>query len=107
MYARANAFGTTEDDFVDGLAEQLLNAGTQGQKYDARGPNFMLSVVQGVVPKDEMEAMLAARMAAVHLDNMTFARRACREHPPTGQRLERLQQAGADVRGADGGAETL
>jgi hypothetical protein len=37
--------------------------------------NFMLSVVRGVKPTDEVESMLAAQMAAVHMATMTFARR--------------------------------
>jgi hypothetical protein len=32
-------------------------------------------VVKGIEPKDQVEAMLAAQMAAVHLTTMTFARR--------------------------------
>ena len=35
----------------------------------------MLSVVEGIAPKDEVEAMLATQMAAVHMASMTFARR--------------------------------
>jgi hypothetical protein len=35
----------------------------------------MLSVVKSIEPKDEIEAMLAAQMAAVHMASMTFARR--------------------------------
>src|SRR4051794_22782967 len=35
----------------------------------------MLSVVKSIQPKDEIEAMLAAQMAAVHMATMTFARR--------------------------------
>src|SRR5580765_7929448 len=35
----------------------------------------MLAVVKGVEPKDQVEAMLAAQMAAVHNATMTFARR--------------------------------
>ena len=42
---------------------------------DERGLNFMLSVVKGIEPKDQVEAMLAAQMAAVHMSTMTFARR--------------------------------
>ena len=37
--------------------------------------NFMLSVVKGIEPRDQIEAMLAAQMAAVHMASMTFARR--------------------------------
>ena len=35
----------------------------------------MLSVIKGVQPRDQIEAMLAAQMAAVHMATMTFARR--------------------------------
>jgi hypothetical protein len=66
---------TTEPDFVDGLLGQLANAATQGRAVDERGLNFMLAVVKGVEPKDQVEAMLAAQMAAVHNATMTFARR--------------------------------
>ncbi len=69
------AIGTTNLEFLDGLLGQLANAGSQGRKVDERGLNFMLSVVRGVEPKDEVEAMLAAQMAAVHMATMTFARR--------------------------------
>jgi hypothetical protein len=37
--------------------------------------NFMISVIKGVEPKDPLEAMLAAQMAAVHILTMEFARR--------------------------------
>jgi hypothetical protein len=69
------ALGTTEPDFVDGLLKQLANVGTQGRVIDERGVNFMLAMVKGVEPKDQVEAMLAAQMAAVHMSTMTFARR--------------------------------
>ena len=35
----------------------------------------MLSVIKSIKPQDQIEAMLAAQMAAVHLATMTFARR--------------------------------
>ena len=69
------ALGTTDTDFVDGLLRQLLNAGTQGRMVDERGLNFMLSVVKGIERQDQVEAMHAAQMAAVHMSTMTFARR--------------------------------
>jgi hypothetical protein len=70
-----NALGTTNNEFADTLILQLMHAGTKGHELDAKGPNFMLSVVQGIQPRDEIEAMLAAQMAAVHMATMTFARR--------------------------------
>ena len=70
-----HGMGTISFDFMEGLLAQLANAGSQGKKADERGINFMLSVVHAVQPKDELEAMLAAQMAAVHMATMTFARR--------------------------------
>jgi hypothetical protein len=69
------ALGTADPYFVDGLLGQLANVGTQGRDVDERGINFLLAVVNGVESKDQVEAMLAAQMAAVHNATMTFARR--------------------------------
>jgi hypothetical protein len=69
------AIGTTDPDFMEGLLKQLVNAGTQGSKANEGGINFMLSVVKGIEPRDQIEAMLATQMAAVHNATMTFARR--------------------------------
>lgn len=69
------ALGTSSFDFLDGIVRQLVNAGSQGSEADEKALNFMLSVVKGVGPKDEIETMLAAQMAAVHMSTMTLARR--------------------------------
>src|SRR6201982_2854037 len=60
------AVGTTDPDFLDGILCQLLSAGSRGAKADERGLNFMLSVVKGVKPRDQVETLLAAQMAVVH-----------------------------------------
>jgi hypothetical protein len=65
------ALGTTDPDFLDGILLQLLNAGSRAGKVDERGLNFLLSVVKGVKPRDQVEALLAAQMAAVHAATMT------------------------------------
>jgi hypothetical protein len=69
------ALGTADDDFGLGLLRQLANAASQGNQIDEGGINFMLSVVKGVKPNDQLEAMLAAQMAAIHVAILTFARR--------------------------------
>ncbi len=69
------AMGTKETAFLGLFLTQLGNVASQGRELDKSGLNFMLSVVKGVEPKDQMEAMLAAQMAAVHMATMTFARR--------------------------------
>jgi hypothetical protein len=69
------ALGTASVDFSHGLLGQLANAASKGPKADEDATNFALAVVTGLEPRDEIEAMLAAQMAAVHLATMTFARR--------------------------------
>lgn len=67
------ALGTADPDFGLGLIGQLANVGSSGHKNDEDNLNFMLSVVKGVKPNDQLEAMLAAQMAAVHMATMRFA----------------------------------
>lgn len=69
------ALGTASYDFVTGLLTQLANAGLQGGQIDENGLNFMLSVIKDIKPRDQLEAMLAAQMAAIHMTTMTFVRR--------------------------------
>jgi hypothetical protein len=58
---------------------QLANANRHGQDIDERGLNFMLSVIKGIEPRDQLGPMLAAQMAVVHVATMTFARRLAHE----------------------------
>ena len=69
------ALASADWDFLHGILNQLANASAHGQDIDERGLNFMLSVIKGIEPRDQLEAMLAAQMAAVHMASMTFARR--------------------------------
>jgi hypothetical protein len=69
------AAGTTDFDFIQGLVEQLANASSQRDQLNEGDLNFMLAVVKEVKPRDQIEAMLAAQMAAVHMATMKFARR--------------------------------
>jgi hypothetical protein len=69
------AFGTAETDFLDGLLDQLANASAQKGEVSERGLTFMLAFVKSLNPRNEVEAMLGAQMAAVHMQCMTFARR--------------------------------
>ena len=70
------ALGTADIDFLMGLLGQISNAGSQGR--DPVGVNFMLAVIKGIQPRDQVEAMLASQMAAVHMASMTLARRLAR-----------------------------
>jgi hypothetical protein len=69
------SLGTADLDFLNGVLGQLVNVGSRGGDVDERGLNFMLAVVKGIEPRDQLETMLAAQMAAIHTATMTFARR--------------------------------
>jgi hypothetical protein len=68
------ALASADGDFVSGIASQLANASAHDQDINEAGLNFMLSVIKGIEPRDQLESMLAAQMAAVHVASMTFAR---------------------------------
>jgi hypothetical protein len=65
------ALGTDDPDFAQALVHQLASAGS----VDPVTINFLLSVVKNILPRDHLEAMLAAQMAAIHLATMASASR--------------------------------
>ena len=67
--------GTGDLKFFEPLLNQLASATGKGQDISESDLNFALSVIADVKPKDQLEAMLAAQMACVHIASMTFARR--------------------------------
>ncbi|MGA7329613.1 MAG: hypothetical protein WBX25_35315 [Rhodomicrobium sp.] len=69
------AIGTTDFDFCAGILKQIVNTSSQGREPDESAVNFVLSIIKGIEPRDQTEAMLAAQMAATHMATMTFARR--------------------------------
>lgn len=69
------AFGSADKNFIDGLVAQIVNISSPGKLPDQKGTSFVASIVRGIEPTDQIEAMLASQMAAVHLATMTFARR--------------------------------
>lgn len=69
------AFGTDDYDFYEGLLNQLLNAGTHGKEVSEKQINYLISMVEGIGPRDPIESMVAAQMAAVHYLTMTYARK--------------------------------
>jgi hypothetical protein len=66
------AIGTTDPDFALGFLGQLGELGDD--KNNEARLNFMLSVVKGIKPRDHIEAMLAAQMAATHAATMKLFR---------------------------------
>ncbi len=69
------ALGTREVDFYSELLPQLGRAATDGPRPNERRLNFMVAVIKGIEPKDQLETMLAAQMAAIHSLTMEFASR--------------------------------
>ena len=67
--------GTMDQAFFDGIMGQVARIGAHGAKLDETNSNFLLSVVRAVQPTDELEAMLAVQMAAIHAATMMLARR--------------------------------
>ncbi len=62
-------------DFLTGTITALAELQSDGGKADERSLGWMLSVVQGVAPTDEVEVLLAAQMATIHMASMKMARR--------------------------------
>ena len=53
---------------------QLASIATRGGKINEQTLSFMMAFVIGIKPRDRIEAMLAAQMAAVHVAAMDAAR---------------------------------
>jgi hypothetical protein len=49
--------GTCDPKFCEGIQGQVAAIGTRGRTIDEGASNFLLSVVRGVQPRDELEAM--------------------------------------------------
>lgn len=69
------AFATADVDFQGEILLQVANASTHDGKVDERELNFMIAVIKGVKPKDQLETMLATQMAVVHSLTMNMVSR--------------------------------
>jgi len=69
------SLGVSEAEALSCLVGQVVNAVTKGKAVNTMQINEMLSLVQGIAPRDPIEAMLAVQMVAVHNATMSFARR--------------------------------
>jgi hypothetical protein len=86
MEARLVKAGVSwDDDFANGLLSQLIAAGELGREHDDLEVNFLLSVIEGIRPRDMVEAMLATQMAMVHVMTVKLARRLHRSIDPASQ----------------------
>jgi hypothetical protein len=67
--------GTTDADFLETLTSSVA-AATPGQGSNIQAVNAGLAALAGIQPQDELEAMLAAQMTAVHNMAMEMSKRA-------------------------------
>jgi hypothetical protein len=65
------ALATADYDFFRGLLRQLSNGSWRAGQIDECLLNFMVAVVKGVKPRDQIEIMLATQMAGIHNAFMT------------------------------------
>jgi hypothetical protein len=70
-----DALGTAEPDFWAGIIPQIAKAATRDGKVDEVEMNFVVSVIKGISPKDQLETLLAAQMGVVHTLFVSFAHR--------------------------------
>ena len=69
------SMGTSDNRVFNGLLKQIPNVGAQGATVSEDAANFVLSIIDGIEPQDEVEAMLATQMAVTHQTTMLMARR--------------------------------
>ena len=67
------ALGITDVDFLETLTRQLAEISVQGSDLDEGALNAMLGIVKGIEPTDQVECMLAAQMATVHMPSRSGA----------------------------------
>ncbi|MGV8987123.1 MAG: capsid cement protein [Cypionkella sp.] len=66
--------GTADPDFFNGLVDGIARFETGGDQFQSKMANFLVSVARAVQPKDELEALFAVQMGAVHASTMRMAR---------------------------------
>jgi hypothetical protein len=104
-YRLADAFGTRSLQFVYSMlgglgkatADHSLDQGFSPGSSDEVAFNAALAVIDGVRPKDEVEAMLAAHMAVTNialLELVARTRGAIAGHPYQGNGIKRLDVLG-------------
>lgn len=70
-----NALGVRHELASEALLSQIVNLSGKGQTVTGTDVNAVAALVQGIEPKDQIEAMLAVQMVAIHNATVTAARR--------------------------------
>jgi hypothetical protein len=102
-----DAIGTADRDFTRGLISHLAIVNVDAEddeviKFD--NLNFMLSVIKGIEPRDQLEAMLGAQIAAIYVATMRCTQRLMHsinvfERDSAERSLIKLTRTFADLRG--------
>ena len=71
----ANALMTGDPALAFGICSQLQHIAHAGHPMAIDRMNFMLSIINGIAPRDPTEALLASQMGAIHCAFMECARR--------------------------------
>jgi hypothetical protein len=69
----SDAFGVSDRDTMYAMLRQLVRVSVSGNKPDAADVSFMVAMVEGIKPRDSIEAMLVTQMVSVHVMAMRCA----------------------------------
>jgi hypothetical protein len=69
------ALGSVSGNFAHGIVTQVVQAISPAGHVDQQSLNFVIDVIKGTKPNDQVEAMLATQMAMTHMASMSSARR--------------------------------
>ena len=75
LAALMNAFATADVAYLAGTLDRLADLTRAGDTVDGKEADFMLALVRGIEPRDQLESMLATQMAAVHSATLAAAYR--------------------------------
>lgn len=75
MLAQMADLGTADRDFHASLIGQIARLGAHGRGIDSANSNFVFAVARSIQPRDELEALLATQMGAIHAASMMMARK--------------------------------
>jgi hypothetical protein len=88
----AEALGTVDGDFIDGLLDQCIAVSSPYGQFNERDLNFMLSVIKGIKPTDQLEAMLASQIALLQMVTMRLGRQLANAVAPSEHDKEILRE---------------
>lgn len=67
--------GTQDTEFLNGILRDLIATCTKDDgAVDERNLNFLVSIIRGAKPRDEIECLIALQMATLHSATMKFNR---------------------------------